>query len=741
MASDMRILAVAVPLPLRQTYDFTAPEKVCKLHVGMRVRVPFGARKLVGIIVQIKSHSDYSKNNLKQVLQVLDTEPVFEANLWLVLQWLSRYYLAPIGEVFDTAMPSKLRLGGLQVPANQKSWALTQKGHSSSIDELQRAPLQQAVIKRFRKSDALCPDDFKSESNSWRQAIKALIAKHWLEEFNRPPQLSVPDNADVTVDDPFALNDEQVQAVQVLDKSVKDLQFSCSLLHGVTGSGKTEVYFQVMEQVLQRAQQVLILVPEIGLTPQLIERIERRFNCGLSILHSGLNDSERHLAWWHAKQGNAQITIGTRSAVFCSFKNLGLIVVDEEHDSSFKQQEGVRYQARDVAIYRAQQHGIPIVLGSATPSLESYLNAKQGKYTSIRLQSRATKAVLPQIELLDTNVLPVNDGLSPPMVDAIANTLSVDKQVMLFLNRRGYAPVMYCSECGETAHCHRCDSHLTLHRHDHRMRCHHCGFERLASDTCNSCSANTMIEIGEGTQRVEEALSTWFPEARILRIDHDSTRRKGELNKLLNQARDGDADILLGTQLLTKGHDFPNIAMVGVLGADQGLYSTDFRASETLFQQLLQVSGRAGRRATKGKVYIQTAFTHHPFFAWVRQHDFDGFANSLLQQRAAAAYPPFAHSALLRAESTHQRKALHFLQRAKQDLLPGVEVQVMDAIPAPMQRRAGKYRAQLLLSASHRSSLNSCLAHWLEHIVSNQSARKLAATVRWSLDIDPFDHY
>ena len=741
MSTEKRILAVAVPLPLRQLYDFLAPDNAHNVQVGLRVRVPFGARKLVGIVVKIKDHSDYSKNRLKQVLEVLDTKPVFEANLWPVLHWLSRYYLAPIGEVFDAAMPAKLRLGEPQVPSNKKSWILTQKGRNSDIDELQRAPLQLAIVKRFRTVETMCSDDFKEDKSSWRQAIKALIARHWLEEIDRPPQLSIPDSSTLGTVEPIKLNDEQLQAVKVLTRLVDQQQFSCSLLHGVTGSGKTEVYFQVMEQVLQRSQQVLILVPEIGLTPQLVERVQQRFNCPLSVLHSGLNHSERHLAWWHAKQGNAQIIIGTRSAIFCSFEDLGLIVVDEEHDSSFKQQDGIRYQARDVAIYRAQQQGIPIVLGSATPSLESYLNARQGKYTSLRLQNRATKAVLPKIELLDTKVLPVNDGLSPPMIDAIAHTLGTGKQVMLFLNRRGYAPVMYCTECGQTAKCHRCDSHLTLHRHDQRMRCHHCGFESRASELCNSCSTNTMIEVGEGTQRVEEALAIRFPQARVLRIDRDSTRRKGELSKLLNQAKVGDADILLGTQLLTKGHDFPNIAMVGVLGADQGLYSTDFRASETLFQQLLQVSGRAGRRATKGRVYIQTAFTDHPFFAWVCEHDFDGFANNLLQERQSAAYPPFVYFALLRAESTHQNKAIQFLRLAKQDLVPSVEVQVMDAIPAPMPRRAGKYRAQLLVSAAQRSSLNSCLAHWLEHIASNPSARKLAATVRWSLDIDPFDHY
>ena len=739
--NQTRILAVAVPVPLRQLYDFLVPESLPSVVVGSRVKVPFGARKLIGIVVEIKGQSDYPIHKLKCVLEVLDDDSLFEPELWTTLQWLSRYYLAPVGEVFDLAIPSKLRQGTKQTPASEKSWSLTDQSKALSINDLQRAPLQQAIIKRLSNTKTLKAGDFKNDSSSWRQAIKALIDKQWLTESTQLPYL---DSIQVTpekTDKKFSLNQEQQTAIDVLSKSVKPLSFSCSLLHGVTGSGKTEVYFDLMEQVLEQSKQVLFLVPEIGLTPQLLERIGQRFDCAIASLHSGLNDSERHLAWWHAKQGNAKIIVGTRSAVFCSFNNLGMIVVDEEHDSSFKQQEGVRYQARNVAIYRARQHKIPIVLGSATPCLESYLNAQQGKYQYLQLRQRATKALLPKIELLDTTLLPVKDGLSPPMVEAISKTLSHGKQAMLFLNRRGYAPALYCKDCNTASQCHRCDSNLTLHRRDNKLRCHHCGHESSATTQCNSCQSSAMVEVGDGTQRVEEALRSRFPNANILRIDRDSTRRKGDLAKLLNQAKDGKADILLGTQLLTKGHDFPNIDMVGVLGADQGLYSIDFRASETLFQQLLQVSGRAGRREKRGHVYIQTAFPQHPFFAWVQDHNFVGFAKSLLTERESAEYPPYTFFALLRAESHYQAKALQFLRKAKHDIRLLPHVRVMDAIPAPMERRAGKYRAQLLLSANQRSSLNGCLADWLDHIATDKGARTLANSVRWSLDIDPFDHY
>jgi len=668
----------------------------------------------------------------------MDDSPLFEPLLWEMLQWLSRYYLAPLGEVVETAIPVVLRRGGDPTPGVKTTWRLTDHGRSSPLEELDRAPLQLAIIKRFMHSPFLASADFKQESAGWRQAVKALLDKGWIEEFVTLPSLATPNIVNANAP---RLTTQQTAAAESLKAAIATKMFYCALLHGVTGSGKTEVYFAAMQEVLSSGKQVLLLVPEIGLTPQLIERVEQRFAYPVVSMHSGLNDSERHLAWWHTGQGHARIVIGTRSAVFSNFAELGLIVVDEEHDGSFKQQEGVRYQARDVAIYRAKQHQIPIILGSATPSLESYSNAHSGRYQLLKLTERASKVSLPKIELFDLNRLPSTDGLSPAMLDAIAATLSRKKQVMLFLNRRGYAPVLYCKTCGETTRCHRCDSNLTLHQRANRMRCHHCGYEGLPAKRCDSCQGTEMVEVGEGTQRVESALELRFPQAKLLRIDRDSTRRKGELSALLTQARDGEADILLGTQLITKGHDFPNVAMVGILDADQGLYSTDFRASEVLFQQILQVSGRAGRRDDVGQVFIQTHFPDHPFFAKIRQHDFEGFAANLMRERQAAHYPPFGYFALLRAESTHQARALQFLRRAKADLIPQEGVRLMDAIPAPMERRAGKHRAQLLICAEQRSRLNATLAQWLTFLARDINAKKISSSVRWSLDIDPLDHY
>ncbi len=743
IASSDHIISVAVPVPLRQTFDFLVPDDSPTAVRGARVKVPFGTRKLVGVITEVKSSSEFPESKLKKALEILDEISLFDEPLWHTLQWLSRYYLAPIGEVIGTALPSLIRQGGELRPANKKSWVLTDHGRASPLDELNRAPLQLAIIKRFMQSSLLDASDFKETSSGWRQAVNALVEKRWVQEYVSEPALAARtlkvDAREIETD--LTLTGQQQDAVSGLFNAIDDKVFSCSLLHGVTGSGKTEVYFAAIDHVLALGKQALLLVPEIGLTPQLIDRIEQRFSAPVVMMHSGLNDTERHLAWWHARQGNAKIIVGTRSAVFSQFSDLGIVIIDEEHDGSFKQTDNVRYQARDVAIYRAKQHNIPIVLGSATPSIETYVNASNGRFKLFRLTERASKVSLPKIELIDLNQQATNDGLSPSMLEAIKMTVQRKKQVMLFLNRRGYAPVLYCKDCKQAAKCHRCDSHLTLHRRANRLRCHHCGYEGVIKTNCGSCQSSEMVDVGEGTQRVEDALALRFPESTVLRIDRDSTRRKGELAELLEQARSGKADILLGTQLITKGHDFPNVGMVGILEADQGLYSTDFRASENLFQQIIQVSGRAGRRDDVGHVFIQTRFPEHSFFDKVLTHDFNGFAEQLINERKAANFPPFGYFALLRCESAHQAKSLQFLRKAKDDMVNYDGVRIMDAIPAPMERRAGKYRAQLLVCSSQRSSLNACLAQWLHFLATDAQAKKFASSVRWTLDIDPLDHY
>jgi len=480
-------------------------------------------------------------------------------------------------------------------------------------------------------------------------------------------------------------------------------------------------------------------VPEIGLTPQLVDRFRQRFAVPIAVLHSGLSDNERLCAWVSARDGRAGIVLGTRSAVFSPFANLGLIIVDEEHDGSFKQQDGLRYHARDVAVMRASREDVPIILGSATPALETLRLAKEGKYSLLELPERAQSASLPEVKLLDMQHLKNNDGLSRPLVQAIRERIEKKEQSLLFLNRRGFSPVMMCYDCGWIAPCQRCDARMTLHKRSGRLRCHHCGAERPMPQTCPECESENIHPIGEGTERVEQALEALFPEARIMRIDRDTTRRKGELEEKLERVRQGEVDILVGTQMLAKGHDFPNITLVGILNADQGIYGSDFRAPEIMLQRIIQVSGRAGRADRHGEVLIQTWHPGHPVFKALKTHDYNSFAEQELQQRKAANYPPYCHFALMRAEATAAGEALHFLQRAQtvgRAMAPeGVEL--LSAVASPMERRAGRYRAQLLVQSNERKPLHGFLDRWLDTIEQEKQSKR----VRWSLDVDPMDMY
>ena len=508
----------------------------------------------------------------------------------------------------------------------------------------------------------------------------------------------------------------------------------------MTGSGKTEVYLNVIQQVLAQGKQALVLVPEISLTPQLVGRFERRFSARIAVLHSGLNDQERLNAWLAAREGKAPIVLGTRSAVFTPLKDPGLIVVDEEHDASYKQQDGFRYSARDVAVMRAARGKIPIVLGSATPSLESLKQAREGAYTLLELPDRTGGAGMPDVRLLDMRRLKLSEGLSPPLREAIAARLAKGEQSILFLNRRGFAPVWMCFDCGWVAPCRRCDAQLTLHQKRQKLLCHHCGAEQEMALRCPSCRGENLHPLGEGTERVEGALRKFFPQARIERVDRDSTSRKGALEEKLRRVHEGEADILVGTQMLSKGHDFPNVTLVAILNADQGLYGTDFRSSERLFQLIMQVSGRAGRADKPGEVLIQTWHPGHPLFGALQRHDFHGFADFALTERRETGYPPFSHLTLLRAESPVNGAALKFLQEAHAlalRLSPGENVNILEPLPAPMERRAGRYRAQLLVQSSSRAPLHAFLGQWVAELTEANFSKK----VRWSLDVDPVDMY
>ena len=729
------IVQVAVPSPLRRRFDYLLPQTGSIPQPGARVRVPFGRREVVGLVLGIVQHSDWPLARLKPVSAVLDEIPLIPADLLQFLLWAADYYHHPVGEVIHTTLPVLLRRGQTAESEGVAVWRLTDSGRQQLPASLTRAVAQRRLLDALLAApEGLDPDRLAAVTPAWRAPLNAMQKKGWLAMVRRDCLLPAT-GSDAALPQ---LNPAQDSAVTAIRAALGGYQGF--LLHGITGSGKTEVYLHAIDQVRAAGGQALILVPEIGLTPQLLERFQRRFPVTIAVLHSGMNDSERLCAWGMARTGKAAIVIGTRSAVFTPMPALRLIVVDEEHDGSYKQQDGFRYSARDLAVVRASREGVPVVLGSATPSLESLNNARQGRYRVLELPDRTGSAVLPRVGLLDLRKLALHDGLSPPLVDALRERLARREQSLIFINRRGFAPVWMCHDCGWLAPCPRCDARMTLHKRQQRLRCHHCGSEAAVPQTCPACASGNLHGLGEGTERVEEALQKRFPAARIERVDRDSTRRKGALEDKLRRIHAGEADILVGTQMLAKGHDFPNLTLVGVLNADQGLYGVDFRSGEQLFQRIVQVAGRAGRAEKPGEVLIQTYHPDNPVFYALQQHDYQAFAQYVLEERRQAQFPPFTHFVLLRAESPHAGIALGFVQLARR---LGAELPINDQIvlgeplASPMEKRAGRYRAQLLVMSPQRTALHDFLSRWLDLLEAAPQGRK----VRWSLDVDPLDMY
>ncbi len=732
--NPLPIVRVAVPVPLRREFDFLLPGDTAETPApGVRALVPFGNRRLVGVVTSTASSSRTPSHTLKRVVSFLDAAPLLPETLRELVGWAAQYYQQPIGIAWRTALPKVLRGNRALTPDIPEHFSLTRTGIDTS-QTLSRAPAQQRIMNAFENAPGHCLDApaLKLITAHWRKPLAALIGRGWIERapYSEPTLDEVPPRE-------FDLNDDQRSAVGAINTAAG---FCPSLLYGVTGSGKTEVYLEAIREVVSRGRQALVLVPEISLTPQLVNALQERFGRSVAVLHSGLAPGERHYNWWRARQGHSPVVLGTRSAVFVPLLRPGLIVVDEEHDPSYKQQDGLRYHARDVAVYRAKLENVPIVLGSATPSLESMYNASLGRYRRLVLSSRAKGSELPRIRFIDMRRSAAQDGISTALFQALAARLERSEQSLVFINRRGYAPVLCCYQCGWHAQCERCDAHMTLHRSINKLLCHHCGREQRPQTACPQCQGTSLGPLGSGTQRLEDSLRKRLPDARIVRIDRDSTRRKGSLETSLQAARDRKADILVGTQLLTKGHDFPYVTLVGVVNADQGLYSVDYHATEQLFQQLLQVSGRAGRDVHPGEVMIQTMYPQHPVFRELAGHDYSRFAEYALAEREAAAYPPYTRFALLRAESTRANTALEFLRAARRQLLEHPEhgrIRVMDAVRAPMEKRAGRFRAQLLLSAPERSTLRDVLTPWLTWLETWPRSRQ----VRWSIDIDPVDMY
>ena len=732
------ILRVALDAPLRRVFDYRPPVTLAggapEPRPGVRVEVPFGKRRLIGILISVAATSEVPEDKLRQAIAILDEDPVFDAVTFGLLQWAAEYYHHPIGEVFAAALPASMR-AGQATEARQSFWSVTTSGHA----ELQspgnhRGPRLRALLawlaEAERKPDDPIPKPFTATQ------LRRLAGRGWIEELAlaKAPAPGAPAGT------ALALSAAQTEVLGQIAATLG--RFTAHLLYGVTGSGKTEVYLRIIARVVAQGGQALVLVPEIALTPQLVARFEERFGAAVAVLHSGLASLQRRDAWRAAHSGAAHIVIGTRSAVFTSLPRLALIIVDEEHDASYKQHEGFRYSARDLAVLRAQRAGVPIVLGSATPSLESMENAAQQRYTKLLLPQRAGAGQVPRMTLVDLQKHASEQGLSQPVLQSIGQHLASGGQVIVFLNRRGYAPTLFCRQCGWIAPCAHCDARMTLHLRAGELRCHHCGAKTSVPLTCASCGA-ALSPVGQGTERVEETLSRLFPDAPLVRLDRDTAAARGGLEAVLGQVRSGAARILVGTQMLTKGHHFPDVSLVVILDADQGLFATDYRATERLAQTIIQVSGRAGRASRPGEVMIQTAFPEHPLLQRLINAGYDGFAAGALEERREASWPPYIRLALLRAEARQPERLDQFLRAAAgrcpalgaSGTLAAGGIRVLGPASAMIARRADYYRAHLLIESTDRGALQRFLARWVADI----EGLELASAIRWSLDVDPLE--
>ena len=750
------MLRVALPLPLPRRFDYLPPASVHadSALVGCRVRVPFGNRELVGFIDDVGAAEATApalgERELKRAIAVLDHEPILHGELLATLRWAARYYHAPLGEVIATALPATLRRGDPLPDTCAWGWVLTEAGRTGLAGLRQRTTTRrfaERIAMAACDATAVDEDMLDADFDGWRGAARALHKRGFAERV-----ALARGNPARRVAAGHALNSAQREAADAV-LAARD-RFQPLLLEGVTGSGKTEVYLEAIADCIARGKQALVLVPEIGLTPQTLRRFRAQLGVPVHALHSGLADGERARTWTAMARGEARVLVGTRSAIFTPLPDAGLIVVDEEHDASYKQQDGVRYHARDLALVRGKALGVPVLLGSATPSLESLQHAIGGRYAHLQLRQRAGDARPPSVRVIDIRKRVLDGGLSTDLLDAIDACMQRGEQALVFKNRRGYAPVLLCHDCGWSANCTRCDSAskgmaMTVHGRGRTLICHHCGARRAVPPACPDCASLALRPQGAGTERIEETLAARFPAVPLLRVDRTTTRHRDALEKHL-ATLGTQAGILVGTQMLAKGHDLPNLTLVCVVGVDEGLHSADFRAPEKLAQLLVQVAGRGGRAKKPGVVLLQTHHPAHPLLTTLLGGGYPAFAALELAQREAAGFPPYGHLALLRAEAPTEHAVQEFLHEARNALTgtstssppandPGRTkgVSVTGPLPAPMARRAGRARGQLLLAAIQRPPLQAALGLAIPQFHELKSARK----VRWSLDVDPTDLY
>ncbi len=731
-------LQVAIPTPLRRRFDYLPPpdlprQALADWQPGMLLHLPFGHQQLVGVLLGIRTETTAAPDQLKPVLAPVEQRPAFTPELLKLCLWAADYYQCPVGEALQTALPALLRQGEPAVIAGEPGYCLSSAGKGLPEGALKRASKQAAMLSALQEHQWLSRSALAAMGLN-RTIARALLDKGLIEEQAQNSPLAY--TTQTLREQPLQLGEEQAQALS----HIASEGFQVSLLDGATGSGKTEVYLQAIARILEAGKQALVLVPEIGLTPQTLARFERRFAQPVVALHSGLNDRERLNAWIRARDGEARIIIGTRSAIFTPLPNPGIIIIDEEHDSSFKQQDGFRYSARDLAVVRASRLGVPLVLGSATPSLETLHNARSGRYQHLRLTRRAGNARAPSVQLQDLRGQVLHEGFAPETLAAIATEISAGNQVLVFLNRRGFAPSLECQDCGWLAHCNHCDARMTVHQQPRHLHCHHCDHQRPLPSRCPECRSARLEPLGQGTERSEAALRNAFPRTPIIRVDRDSTRAKDAMDQLLRQVHQGEPCILVGTQMLAKGHHFADVTLVVIIDADAGLFSADFRGPERMGQILLQVAGRAGRAEKPGRVILQSHHIDHPLVQTLMFQGYHALAELLLQERHANQLPPFRYLALIRAESKRPELAQVFLRLAHQvaqSLQPSSpHLHYLGPLPATLERRGDRYRYLLQINSARRQPLQQLLTRLTQELENHALARR----VRWSVDVDPQDN-
>ncbi len=735
-----KFIRVAIPTPLRQLFDYLPPDTDLSaiIHPGSRVIVPFGPRQMVGIVLSIESSTDIPVNKLKPIISVLDEEALVPEDIIQLCQWAARYYHHSVGETLLQALPKNLRLGKPASSGTIPFWHPLVEVDSELRGQLKRSKKQLAALELISDNLEGVSATELHEYGFSKSTLKELAKKGLIHSRDvEPSPLLFTEITNPLKSAHLKLNEEQAFACEAITDGLGS--YRTYLLEGVTGSGKTEVYLQAISAALASGKQTLVLIPEIGLTPQTVRRFRDRFNVPVACLHSGLSDGERLQGWLEAARGTAGILISTRSGIFTPMPHLGLIIVDEEHDGSYKQQESLRYNARDLAIFRGSQCHCPVVLGSATPSLETLHNTHQGKYTQLHLKQRAGNARPPAMELLDMRHQVLKDGLSTELLQRMAAHLGRGNQVMVFLNRRGYAPSMICHDCGTIIDCPHCDAHMTIHRSPPHMHCHHCDLQQAIPWQCPSCNSRKLQPVGQGTERTEQILSQHFSGYPVLRIDRDTTRKKQALSDMLEEVQSGRPCILLGTQMLAKGHHFPNVTLVAIINADAGLFSSDFRGPERTGQLIMQVAGRAGRGDKPGQVIIQTYNPEHPALQLLSMNDYSRFASSLFIERKSLNLPPEGYLTLIRSESVNQGESeallsalRHYAEQAGQQQIDS-DVRLLGPIPAPMEKRQGRYRWHLLIHGKSRNQLHGVVSRVVSYLESHRLPRQL----KWTVDIDP----